>query len=264
MLHLDALPMWLATIEPSRVAAEARPRLERFQLECAKALRDHFFGQHHPHEENVEDVDPVDPAAEPRRYTHAEHCARLEEAERSTREAMHAAATSALDAFLLETESARFLHRGLEAKLLAELVRYGKETEGGISASLSLQSPILNLIQLTTIERHRRERRRTWLGEHVVTEPLFASRTTHELGPAEREAREVVVALGEIAGGREWSAADLLEELAKRDGAPRFEGSTKQLGRLLARHRDTLIVGRSCARAGTRTASGCSGASSRR
>lgn len=44
MLHLDSLPMWLATIEPSRVAPEARKKLEVFQVECAKALRDHFFG----------------------------------------------------------------------------------------------------------------------------------------------------------------------------------------------------------------------------
>lgn len=43
-IHLDSLPMWLATIETSRVAAEARPTIERFQVECAKVLRDHFFG----------------------------------------------------------------------------------------------------------------------------------------------------------------------------------------------------------------------------
>lgn len=43
-IHLDSLPMWLATIETSRVAAEARPTIERFQLECAQVLRDHFFG----------------------------------------------------------------------------------------------------------------------------------------------------------------------------------------------------------------------------
>lgn len=43
-IHLDSLPMWLATIEVSRCAAEARPTIERFQLECAQVLRDHFFG----------------------------------------------------------------------------------------------------------------------------------------------------------------------------------------------------------------------------
>lgn len=43
-IHLDSLPMWLATIETSRVAAEARPTIERFQVECAKVIRDHFFG----------------------------------------------------------------------------------------------------------------------------------------------------------------------------------------------------------------------------
>lgn len=42
-LHLDAVPMWLAGIEPSRVKPAARPALERFQKECARVLRDHFF-----------------------------------------------------------------------------------------------------------------------------------------------------------------------------------------------------------------------------
>lgn len=44
-LHLDSLPMWLATIEPSRVAPHVRPKLERYQKECARVLRDHFFGK---------------------------------------------------------------------------------------------------------------------------------------------------------------------------------------------------------------------------
>jgi hypothetical protein len=41
---LDSLPMWLATIEPSRVAERVRPKLGLFQRECARVLRDHFFG----------------------------------------------------------------------------------------------------------------------------------------------------------------------------------------------------------------------------
>lgn len=43
-LDLDSLPMWLATIEPSRVRPEIRSKLERYQVECARVLRDHFFG----------------------------------------------------------------------------------------------------------------------------------------------------------------------------------------------------------------------------
>jgi hypothetical protein len=43
-IHLDSLPMWLATIEPSRVSEAIRPKLERYQLECARVLRDHFLG----------------------------------------------------------------------------------------------------------------------------------------------------------------------------------------------------------------------------
>lgn len=48
MVHIESLPMWLATIEPSRVADTARPKLELFQVECARALRDHFLGQPAP------------------------------------------------------------------------------------------------------------------------------------------------------------------------------------------------------------------------
>lgn len=43
-IDLDSLPMWLATIQPSRVADHARPKLSAYQRECARALRDHFFG----------------------------------------------------------------------------------------------------------------------------------------------------------------------------------------------------------------------------
>lgn len=44
-LDLDSVPMWLATIELSRVAEEIRPKLERYQVECARVLRDYFFGR---------------------------------------------------------------------------------------------------------------------------------------------------------------------------------------------------------------------------
>lgn len=45
MLHLDSVPMWLATIDTSRVNNESRPVLIAYQKEAAKVLRDHFFGQ---------------------------------------------------------------------------------------------------------------------------------------------------------------------------------------------------------------------------
>lgn len=44
-LDLDSLPMWLATIEVSRVRPEAREKLIHYQRECARVLRDHFFGR---------------------------------------------------------------------------------------------------------------------------------------------------------------------------------------------------------------------------
>jgi hypothetical protein len=42
-LHIDSVPMWLATIEPSKVAPHVRAKLLRYQLECARVLRDHFI-----------------------------------------------------------------------------------------------------------------------------------------------------------------------------------------------------------------------------
>lgn len=44
-LHLDSVPMWLATIEPSRVDESVRAKLVVYQRECAAVLRDHFFGR---------------------------------------------------------------------------------------------------------------------------------------------------------------------------------------------------------------------------
>lgn len=44
-VSLDSLPMWLATIEASRVNPESRPKLIAYQRECARVLRDHFFGK---------------------------------------------------------------------------------------------------------------------------------------------------------------------------------------------------------------------------
>lgn len=45
LIDLDSLPMWLATISPKRVKVEIRTKLALYQAECAKVLRDHFFGK---------------------------------------------------------------------------------------------------------------------------------------------------------------------------------------------------------------------------
>lgn len=42
-LHVDSVPMWLATIDENRVSVEVRPKLQKYQKEVAKALRDYFF-----------------------------------------------------------------------------------------------------------------------------------------------------------------------------------------------------------------------------
>ena len=55
-LDLDSVPMWLATIDASRVAEASRPKRILFQKECVKVLRDHFFPK------------PVYPRPSPRRF----------------------------------------------------------------------------------------------------------------------------------------------------------------------------------------------------
>lgn len=42
MLPLDSVPMWLATIHATKVRAELRPALVRYQTECRDALAQHF------------------------------------------------------------------------------------------------------------------------------------------------------------------------------------------------------------------------------
>lgn len=44
-LDLDSLPMWLATIEPSRVSEGTRAKLTAYQCEAARVLADHFLGR---------------------------------------------------------------------------------------------------------------------------------------------------------------------------------------------------------------------------
>lgn len=43
-VDMDTLPMWLATIDVGRVKEESRAKLITYQRECARVLRDHFFG----------------------------------------------------------------------------------------------------------------------------------------------------------------------------------------------------------------------------
>lgn len=45
MVHLDSLPLWLATISEKKVAEAARPKLVAYQKEAARVLADHFLGR---------------------------------------------------------------------------------------------------------------------------------------------------------------------------------------------------------------------------
>lgn len=42
LVDLETVPMWLASIDEKRVAETVRPKLVRYQRECAKVLADHF------------------------------------------------------------------------------------------------------------------------------------------------------------------------------------------------------------------------------
>lgn len=44
-IDLESLPMWLATIEPARVAERIRPKLVDYQRDAARVLADHFLGK---------------------------------------------------------------------------------------------------------------------------------------------------------------------------------------------------------------------------
>lgn len=45
VVDLETFTVWLARLQPSRVAAEARETVIAYQREAARALRNHFFGQ---------------------------------------------------------------------------------------------------------------------------------------------------------------------------------------------------------------------------
>lgn len=54
MIDLNTVPLWLAGIDERKVAEHIRPKLVRYQKECARALADHFFGRRPP-----DDADPI-------------------------------------------------------------------------------------------------------------------------------------------------------------------------------------------------------------
>lgn len=53
MIDLDSLPMWLATIDTNRVSDGIQEKLETYQIEAAKALKDYFFT------EKAVKIDPI-------------------------------------------------------------------------------------------------------------------------------------------------------------------------------------------------------------
>lgn len=57
MIPIEAVPMWLATIRPSKVAFAVRAKLEAYQMEVARVLAAWFLG---PQEERLERMRQLD------------------------------------------------------------------------------------------------------------------------------------------------------------------------------------------------------------
>jgi hypothetical protein len=90
-INLDTLPMWLATIETSRVRAEIRPKLEHYQRECARVLRDHFVGRR---ENSSDSPDPLHELARVPRGELRDDGGRVDQFRRLMRAAAHASRVS--------------------------------------------------------------------------------------------------------------------------------------------------------------------------
>lgn len=48
-LSAETVPMWLATVQTSRIKPELRQKIERYQRECARVLANHFLKRNPPH-----------------------------------------------------------------------------------------------------------------------------------------------------------------------------------------------------------------------
>jgi hypothetical protein len=154
-IHLDALPMWLATIEPGRVSEEARPRLERFQVECARALRDHFFGK--PHAVEAPPPVPAHEAELPRQPTLEEGEAKRDAMAKHAWKLLEEAYVAQEQAWLWEDRALPAARHACIAKILVELAQLVRESDGGPIDEFSLTE-----ITKKVLEELRRTR--TWNG----------------------------------------------------------------------------------------------------
>jgi hypothetical protein len=53
-IDIRSVPLWLATIHPSKVKPEVRPKLVRYKTRCGEVLADHFLGPRRPARGNDE------------------------------------------------------------------------------------------------------------------------------------------------------------------------------------------------------------------
>ena len=58
-VDLDTLAMWLAPITTGKVSENLRPKVVRYQKECARVLRDHFFGPKSSGDELLDSIQAI-------------------------------------------------------------------------------------------------------------------------------------------------------------------------------------------------------------
>jgi hypothetical protein len=130
-IDLECLPMWLATIDASRVKPEAKFKLLAYQKECARVLRDHFFGR----ASSPAPIQPVPVDAPVTRYLESlvmqvvEASTRMLEANDRLATRLQAALSASV---IIDKRDASTLKR--EIRELADLWFAGKEAKSANSA----------------------------------------------------------------------------------------------------------------------------------
>ena len=241
-LHLEALPMWLATIEPSRVSEEARPRLERFQLECARALRDHFFGE--PHAVEAPPPRPAHEVELPQRPTAGEYEAKRDAMVKRAWDSLDAAGSAMQEAWIWEDNAGRATMHASLAKILVELPFIVREYESRPQLDRALETVLTQV--LTELRLWRFHRGYAAAAKASALSP--APQLTTEGLPAHLD--ELLLELAVLTEGRRVTAGEILTEAKRNEGlrtalerAVGWPVSAKSLGRLLLRVRGAAVQG---------------------
>lgn len=255
MLHLDALPMWLATIEPSRVSPEARPRLERFQLECAKALRDHFFGKAGPGEAMnatpASDPRPPSPApSSPRtvdntpssEWTTEMVQAAIKGNERRMFRKLNAASRAALFAFLNDRGSSRWRMWAGIARVLVDVEHEVRSNVDQYSAASALETISDILCERANVREAERSL--------AAARPRFVERTELVAPAPADDLDELLLELAVLTENRRVTAGEIMRAAETNEGLRRAleraahgRVTANAVGRLLSRLRGVTVEG---------------------